>query len=229
MTRIIKIMLVDDHAIVREGYHALLQKQSDFEVIAEAGDGAEAYSQYKHHQPDVVIMDISLPGQSGIKALERIRQFDTEAKIIVFSMHQNPSFALQAIRAGAVGYITKSSNPEELIRAIHQIKQSTSPILSSDIAQALAIENLGHDRAALDELTVREFEILRLLLDAKPSQDIADILNISPKTVANSHYIIKKKLGVSNDIELTRLAIKMNLVNVLDIVDEAPEGYVDDQ
>ncbi|HIM40515.1 MAG TPA: response regulator transcription factor [Methylophaga aminisulfidivorans] len=220
MSNSIRIMLVDDHAIVREGYRALLQKQANFEVIAEACDGAEAYSLYKEHRPDVVVMDISLPGQSGLKAIERIRQFDNQAKVLVFSMHQNPSFALQATRAGALGYITKSSDPEVLIRAIVQISNNKHT-LSADIAQALAMEKLGQDQSAIDELTVREFEILRLLLEAKSSQEIAELLNISPKTVANSHYIIKKKLGVNSDIELTRLAIKMNLVNLLELVDEA--------
>jgi two-component system invasion response regulator UvrY len=221
MSKTVTIMLVDDHAIVREGYRSLLQKQAEFEVLCEAGDGNEAYSQYKQHQPDVVVMDISLPGQSGLKAIERIRQYDANARVLVFSMHQNPSFALQATRAGALGYITKSSEPEALIRAIHQVAQNKHT-LSADIAQALAMEKLGQEQSALDELTVREFEILRLLVDAKSNQAIADMLNISPKTVSNSHYIIKKKLGVSSDIELTRLAIKMNLVNLLDLVDEAP-------
>jgi len=221
MSKTVTIMLVDDHAIVREGYRSLLQKQAEFEVLCEAGDGNEAYSQYKQHQPDVVVMDISLPGQSGLKAIERIRQYDANARVLVFSMHQNPSFALQATRAGALGYITKSSEPEALIRAIHQVAQNKHT-LSADIAQALAMEKLGQEQSALDELTVREFEILRLLVDANSNQAIADMLNISPKTVSNSHYIIKKKLGVSSDIELTRLAIKMNLVNLLDLVDEAP-------
>lgn len=222
MTNVITIMLVDDHAIVREGYRSLLQKQDNLEVIAEACDGNEAYKQYKQHQPDIVVMDISLPGQSGLKAIERIRQYDAKAKILVFSMHQNPSFALQATRAGALGYITKSSDPEDLIRAIAEVSKNKHT-LSADIAQALAMEKLGQEQSALDELTVREFEVLRLLVDAKSNQDIAELLNISPKTVSNSHYIIKKKLGVSSDIELTRLAIKMNLVNLLDLVDEAHE------
>ncbi|GAB4293916.1 MAG: response regulator transcription factor [Methylophaga sp.] len=221
MSNTVTIMLVDDHAIVREGYRSLLQKQPDFEVVCEAADGNEAYSLYKEFQPHVVIMDISLPGQSGLKAIERIRQFDASARVLVFSMHQNPSFALQATRAGALGYITKSSEPEALIRAIHQVAQNQHT-LSADIAQALAMEKLGQEQSALDQLTVREFEILRLLVDAKSNQTIAKLLNISPKTVSNSHYIIKKKLGVSSDIELTRLAIKMNLVNLLDLVDEAP-------
>ena len=106
MKQLIRIMLVDDHAIVREGYRALLQKQANLEVVAEACDGSEAYRYYQQYHPDIVVMDISLPGQSGLKAIERIRQFDAEAKILVFSMHQNPSFALQATRAGALGYIT---------------------------------------------------------------------------------------------------------------------------
>lgn len=220
MKQALNIMLVDDHAIVREGYRSLLQKQPQFEVICEACDGNEAYSLYKQYQPDVVVMDISMPGQSGLKAIERIRQFDASARILVFSMHENPSFALQATRAGALGYITKSSDPEALIRAIGQVAENKHT-LSADIAQALAMEKLGQEQSALDQLTVREFEILRLLVDAKSNQDIADLLNISPKTVSNSHYIIKKKLGVSSDIELTRLAIKMNLVNLLELVDEA--------
>jgi DNA-binding NarL/FixJ family response regulator len=214
MTKIIKIMLVDDHAIVREGYRSLLQKQDNMRVIAEASDGAQAYLSYKVHQPDIVIMDISMPGQGGLEAISRIKQFDADAKIIVFSMHQNPSFAVQATRAGALGYVTKSSDPEVLIRAIYDVQQGKYT-LSADIAQALALEKLGTDSAALDQLTVREFEILRMLVEAKPTQDIADTLNISPKTVANAHYIIKKKLGVTSDIELTHLAIKMNILDLL--------------
>jgi len=214
MSNNIKIMLVDDHAIVREGYRSLLQKQDNMSVIAEANDGAQAYLSYKEHKPDIVIMDISMPGQGGLEAISRIKQFDSDAKMIVFSMHQNPSFAVQATRAGALGYVTKSSDPEVLIRAIYDVQQGKYT-LSADIAQALALEKLGTDSAALDQLTVREFEILRMLVEAKLTQDIADTLNISPKTVANAHYIIKKKLGVTSDIELTHLAIKMNILDLL--------------
>lgn len=214
MNNNIKIMLVDDHAIVREGYRSLLQKQDNMQVIAEANDGAQAYLAYKQYTPDIVIMDISMPGQGGLEAISRIKQFDCDAKIIVFSMHQNPSFAVQATRAGALAYVTKSSDPDVLIRAIHDVGQGKYT-LSADIAQALALEKLGAESTALDQLTVREFEILRMLVEATPTQDIADTLNISPKTVANTHYIIKKKLGVSSDIELTHLAIKMNILDLL--------------
>jgi len=211
----IKIMLVDDHAIVREGYRSLLQKQENMTVIAEASDGAEAYLQYKEHKPDVTVMDISMQGQGGLEAISRIKQFDSTAKILVFSMHQNPSFAIQATRAGALGYVTKSSEPEVLIRAIYDVQQNKYT-LSADIAQALALEKLGTDSNALDQLTVREFEILRLLVEAKSTKDISETLNISPKTVANTHYIIKKKLDVNSDIELTHLAIKLNILTPLE-------------
>jgi len=209
-------MLVDDHAIVREGYRSLLQKQDNMTVIAEASDGAEAYIQYKKHNPDITVMDISMEGQGGLEAISRIKQLDSSAKILVFSMHQNPSFAVQATRAGALGYVTKSSDPEVLIRAIYDVQQGKY-ILSADIAQALALEKLGTDNAALDQLTVREFEILRMLVEAKSTQDIAKALNISPKTVANTHYIIKRKLDVNSDIELTHLAIKLKILNPLDM------------
>jgi DNA-binding NarL/FixJ family response regulator len=212
----IRILLVDDHAIVREGYRSLLEKQPGMAVVAEAADGAEAYSRFKDCTPDMVIMDISMPGQGGLEAITRIKQRYPDAKILVFSMHQNPSFAVQAIRAGALGYVTKSSAPEVLIRATHDVYAGRIT-LSADIAQALALEKLGGDSTALQELTVREFDILRMLVDARSTADIAQTLNISPKTVSNSHYMIKRKLGVTSDIELTRLAIKMNIINLLDL------------
>jgi DNA-binding NarL/FixJ family response regulator len=212
----IRILLVDDHAIVREGYRSLLEKQSGMEVVAEAADGTKAYSRFKDCNPDIVVMDISMPGQGGLEAIVRIKQRRPDAKILVFSMHQNPSFAVQATRAGALGYVTKSSAPDVLIRAIYDVYAGRLT-LSADIAQALALEKLEGDSIALQELTVREFDILRLLVDARSTDDIAQTLNISPKTVANSHYIIKRKLGVTSDIELTRLAIKMNIINLLDL------------
>lgn len=217
----ISILLVDDHAIVREGYRALLAKQPGLQVVAEAGDGAEAYRLFKEFQPDLVITDISLPGSSGLELIARIKQRRADAKILVFSMHQNPGFAAQAMRAGALGYVTKSSPPEDLLRAIREVYAGRYT-LSADIAQALALEKLGSERIALETLTVREFEILRLLVDGRSNDEIAQILNISPKTVCNCHYLIKGKLGVVSDIELTRLAIKLNVLDLLEL--SAPAG-----
>jgi len=219
----ISILLVDDHAIVREGYRALLAKQPGLQVVAEAGDGAEAYRLFKEFLPDLLITDISLPGSSGLELIARIKQRRADAKILVFSMHQNPGFAVQAMRAGALGYVTKSSPPEDLLRAIREVHAGRHT-LSADIAQALALEKLGSERIALETLTVREFEILRLLVDGRSSDEIAQTLNISPKTVGNCHYLIKRKLGVASDIELTRLAIKLNVVDLLEL--SVPAGSV---
>lgn len=212
----IRILLVDDHSIVREGYRALLAKQAGLQVVAEAADGIQAYRRFKECSPDVVITDISLPGSSGLELISRIRQRCAEARILVFSMHQNPSLAVQASRAGALGYVTKSSPPEALLRAIGEVYAGRHT-LSADIAQALALEQLGGERIALETLTVREFEILRLLVEARTTEDIAQILNISPKTVCNCHYLIKRKLGVASDIELTRLAIRLNVISLLEL------------
>ncbi len=208
----ITILLADDHAIVREGYRALLSKQPGMEVVAEASDGNQAYQLYKVYRPDVTIMDISMPGPSGIETIHRIKQRDPAAKILVFTMHQNPRFAEQALKAGALGYITKSSPPEELLRAIREVHVSRR-VLSPDIAQALALEKTGSDNQ--EALTPREFEILRLLMAPKSKEEVANILNISPKTVANCHYLIKSKLGVASDVELTHWAIKMSLIDSL--------------
>lgn len=214
LNKSIRILLVDDHAVVREGYRALITNQPGLEVVAEASDGNQAYQQFKAYWPDVTIMDLSMPGQSGLETITRIKHREPKAKIVVFTMHQNPRFAVQAIRAGALGYITKSSLPDVLLAAIPRVFNGQLT-LSPDITEALALEKTGHTDAMFASLTTREFEILRLLTEAKSKEDIAALLNISPKTVGNCHYLIKAKLGVSSDIELTHVAIKMDIIDLL--------------
>lgn len=206
-------MLVDDHAIVREGYRSLLQKQINMSVIAEASNGEEAYILFKQHLPDVIIMDLSLPGQSGLETISRISKHRSKTKILVFTMHQNPAFALQASKAGALAYVTKNSQADVLIRAINEV-YAGHIFISADIAQALALEKLAGDNRVLSELTVREFEILQMLVKGKSSHEIAQTLNIGPKTVSNCHYLIKRKLNVTSDIELVHLAIKMKILDL---------------
>jgi DNA-binding NarL/FixJ family response regulator len=206
------IMLVDDHAVVREGYRAVIEKQPGLKVVAEAGDGAEAYRLFKAKRPDLVVMDLSMPGIGGIEAIRRIRQWDRDARLLVFTMHQNAAFAVQAIRAGARGYVTKSSPPEALVRAIHEVFAGRIA-LSPDIDHELALSHLGEEAVAADVLTAREFEVLRLLLAEQTTDAIADLLHLSPKTVANLHSMIKTKLGVGSDIELVRLALRQGLLS----------------
>lgn len=210
----IRILLVDDHAIVREGYRSLLEKQPRMQVVGEAEDGTQAYELAQSASPDVIIMDLSMPGKGGLEVISRICQRLHDPRILVFSMHQNPAFAIQASRAGAKGYVSKSSAPDVLIRAVYDVFDGRLA-LSPDIAQALALSKLGGEHGPLEDLTVREFEILRMLVEAKSSEDIAEALHISLKTVSNCHYQIKKKLGVATDIELVHLALRLNVVDLL--------------
>jgi len=212
----IRILLVDDHAIVREGYRSLLEKQPRMQVVGEAEDGNQAYERAQSTLPDVIIMDLSMPGQGGLEAISRICERLPGVRILAFSMHQNPAFAIQATRAGAKGYVSKSSPPDVLIRAVYDVFNGRH-VLSPDIAQVLALSKLGGAHGPLEELTVREFEILRMLVEAQSTEEIAKALHISPKTVSNCHYQIKKKLGVATDIELVRLALRLNVVDLLEL------------
>ncbi len=216
MTGSATILLVDDHAVVREGYRAVLQKQPGLRVIAEAGDGAEAYRRFKESRPDLVIMDLTMPGIGGIEAIRRIRQWDPGAKILAFTMHQNAAFAVQAIRAGARGYVTKTSPPEALVRAVMEVLAGRIAF-SPDIDHELALSRLAEETAATDVLTPREFEVLRLLLAERTTSEIAETLHLSPRTVANIHSLIKDKLNVGSDIELVRLALRQGILTETDV------------
>ena len=213
----IRVMLVDDHAIVREGYRSLLQKQERLLVVAEAGDGAEAYRVYKEAKPDLVIMDLTMPGIGGVEAIRRIRQWDHAARILVFTMHQSAVYAVQAIKAGARGFVTKSNPPETLLNAIAEVMAGRIA-LSPDIDHELAVNRLAGEPSAVDVLSPREFEILRMLLAEKSIDAIAATLHISVKTAANTRYMIRAKLGVTSDIELVRLALRQRIIAAEDIV-----------
>jgi DNA-binding NarL/FixJ family response regulator len=156
-------------------------------------------------------MDLTMPGIGGIEAIRRIRQWDRDARLLVFTMHQNAGFAVQAIRAGARGYVTKTSPPEALVRAIHDVFAGRVA-LSPDIDHELALSRLADEVVAADVLTAREFEVLRMLLAEQTAEEIAGLLHISRKTVANLHSLIKAKLGVGSDIELVRLALRQGLL-----------------
>lgn len=207
----IRIMLVDDHAVVRAGVRRLLEQESRFEVVAECDSGERAYQQFGEYLPDITVMDLSMPGMGGMEAIGRIIARYPTAKLLVLSMHENAAFASQALKAGARGYLSKNSLAEELVNALDSMVNGQTYINGS-ISKQIAQQFLNVTENPLQILSAREFEIFRLLAEGVESGIIAITLNISPKTVANYQTSIKQKLGVNSPIEMVRLAIKTGLI-----------------
>jgi DNA-binding NarL/FixJ family response regulator len=200
----VRVILVDDHAVVRAGYRVLLRDVPEIEVVGEAPSGEEAYRLYVELAPDVVVMDLSLPGMGGLEAIRRIVARDADARILVFSMHDDVAFVDQALRAGAQGYITKRSAPHVLADAIREVAAGGG-YLERELEAALARESPGQDR--LSRLSPREFSIFCMLAEGLGAAEIAQRLCLSAKTVANYGTLIKKKLGARNQAELVHLAL----------------------
>jgi two-component system invasion response regulator UvrY len=208
---VIRVLLVDDHAIVRAGFRRLLEQQPEIRVIAEAADAEQAYALFVEHDPDVVVMDVSMPGVSGLESIRRIIGRKPSAQILVFSMHEDAPLAERAIQLGARGYATKSESPETLASAVSDVAAGKL-YLSPEIAKSIAMFKLTGDVDPMKELNVREFEIFRLLFGGRTVADIAEMLNLSRKTIANHRTVIKQKLGITNDVELVLLAVRLNLL-----------------
>lgn len=210
----IRILLVDDHLVVRAGYRRLIERQAHLQIVAEASNGEAGYQLYVQHQPDVVVMDLSMPGRGGITTIQHLRARYDKARILVFSMHEEPIFAEHAFAAGAAGYITKSSAPEVLVEAIEQVAQGET-YLGNDIAQKLALHSvLNNASTGIKNLSTREFEIFRLLAEGRTTAEIAEQLNVSHKTIANYYSQIRQKLNVNNTAELIHLAIRHGVVQL---------------
>jgi DNA-binding NarL/FixJ family response regulator len=209
----ISILLVDDHPVVRQGYRRVLENQSDFRVVAEADNAAGAYAAFKTHGPDIVVMDISMKGASGLEAIRNIRARDDRARILVFSMHGEAALVKTAFSAGASGFVTKSSEPAALIQAIRSVARGERA-MSDDIAHALAEDSLNPSQSMLERLGEREIEILRQLAAGSTADQIAANLNLSLKTVQNYHYMVKAKTGLQTDAQLVRLAVACGLTNL---------------
>lgn len=207
----IRIMLADDHVVVRSGLRRLLEQNDGMEVIAEVDSGEQAYRHYSEHLPDVLVMDMSMPGMGGLEALRRIMARHHGARIVIFSMHENAAFASQALTAGARGYVAKSEAAEDLVRAIREAAAGRG-FISTAVAQKIALQSLSGDDDPTRKLSAREFEVFRLLAEGHSVEDIAEILKISQKTVANYQTVLKQKLGIMNSVELVRLAIRFGVI-----------------
>lgn len=207
----IRIMLVDDHEVVRSGLRRLLEQNDGVEVIAEADSGEQAYQLYGECLPDVVVMDMSMPGMGGLEALRRIIARYPQARVIIFSMHENAAFASQALSAGARAYVAKSGAADDLVQAVREVAQGKG-YLSAGIAQQIALQTLSGSDDPTRLLSAREFEVFRLLAAGKGIDEISNTLRISQKTVANYQTLLKQKLGINSPIELVRLAIKHGVI-----------------
>ena len=205
------VMLVDDHAVVRMGFKMLLETASDIKVIAEAENGETAIKAYMEHKPAVVVMDITMPGMGGLEAIERILAKDSNAKILVLSAHEDSVHPKRVLNAGAMGYLTKRSAAEELIKAIHIIA-SGKKYLEAGVAQQLAIQQLSGNQSPVDVLSEREFEVFMSLAKGKTTNEIAESLFLSPRTVGTHLYNIKQKLNANNSAEIALIAMRSGLL-----------------
>jgi two-component system invasion response regulator UvrY len=211
----ITVLLVDDHPVVRDGYRRLFDSTTDIRVVAEAGDGETGYALYRERKPDVVVLDLNMPGSGGLETLRRIRARDPDARILVFSMHSNETMIQRALQMGATGYLTKQGSPEQMIEAVRQVRRGKlyiDPKLVLDIVADMTLHNIPED--PLSVLSKREFQLFRLLAEGNSVAHIASMLSISSKTVGVHHTNIMRKLKLENTVQLVRLAILCNVIQV---------------
>lgn len=206
----VSVLLVDDHAVVREGYKRLLERSARIRVVGEAGDAQGALAAFTLHKPQVTVMDIALPDVSGIEVLRRIRVRDPEARVLMFSMYEEPVFASRALQAGALGYVTKAAAPDVLVDAVLQIARG-EPYVTGRIARDLALRN-ADPGSGTGALSPREFEVLRMLVAGLSIGEIAKSLGLTAKTVANHQSIVRQKLGAESAHQLLQAAIALGIV-----------------
>jgi two-component system invasion response regulator UvrY len=208
----INVLLVDDHAVVRMGFKMLLESDADIKVVAEADSGENGVKMYMEHKPDVVVMDITMPGIGGLEATDRIMAKDSSARILVLSAHEDSVHPKRVLNAGAMGYLTKRSAAEELIKAIRTVA-SRKMYLEANIAQQMAIQQLNGEKNPVDVLSDREFEVFMALAKGETTNQIAEILSLSPRTVGTHLYNIKQKLNASNSAEIALIAMRSGLID----------------
>ena len=211
----IKVLLVDDHAIMREGIRALLALQEDIKIVGEASEGKEAIEKTGQLHPDVVVMDIAMQGMDGLEATRRITKQYPKTKVVVLTQYDNKEYILSAVKAGSTGYVPKSALGSEVVSAIRAVYHGNSYLYPS-AAMAL-VEEYRHQSKSqdpYDQLTPREREILKLIADGNTSQEVANLLFISLKTVLGHRTKIMDKLGLQNHTELIKYAMRKGLLKL---------------
>jgi two-component system invasion response regulator UvrY len=209
---VIKILLIDDHELVRIGIKRLLQDVQGIKVVGEASTGEEAVKAAKELIPDVALMDVQMPGIGGLEATRKMVRHNPDIKVIALTIYNDEPYPSRLLQAGAVGYITKGCDADEMIRAIRTV-HSGQRYISSEIAQQLALKRFTKaEESPLDILSERELQIMLMITSGQKVQDISSKLCLSPKTVNSYRYRIFEKLAIHSDVELTLLAIRLGLV-----------------
>jgi DNA-binding NarL/FixJ family response regulator len=209
----IKVILADDHSIVRAGLRRIVEESGDMEVVAEACDGREALRQVEQYKPDVAVIDISMPGLDGLEVVSRLGSRYPDLPVLILTMHEEGQYVVRAIEAGAMGYLTKQSAPEQLVIAIRKVING-SRYVTDEAAEALAlrIARGRKGQTPLDSLSMRELQVLRRLALGNTNREIASAYHISIKTVETYRARLLKKLALRNNAELSRFAIQNHLI-----------------
>lgn len=210
----INVLLVDDHELVRTGIRRLLTDVKGIKVYAEVDSGEAAIAAVRQTRPDVILMDVSMPGIGGLEATRRLTQSHPELKVIILTVHTDDPFPSQLLKAGAVGYLSKGCNVDEMIHAIRQVAAGKRYI-SPTIAQSLALSLLPGAESPFERLSQRELQVMMMLMQGHKMCDISTKLCLSPKTISTYRYRLYEKLGVHNDAELTRLAMRHGMLDNL--------------
>ena len=210
-----RVLIADDHALVRRGLRGLLRPESDFEVVAEAQDGAEAVSEALRHEVDLAIMDVSMPRMTGLQAARELSQRRSATRVLMLSMHDNEQYFFEALRSGASGYVLKSAADRDLVEACRATLRG-EPFIYAGAVSALVRDYLERAKQGSDDenepLTPRELEVVKLIAEAHTNDEIAELLTISRKTVERHRANVLEKLGMHDRVELTRYAIRRGLV-----------------
>jgi len=211
----LRVIIADDHAVVRQGIRGVLEEVEGLSVVAEAGDGEEALALTREHEPDVVVLDVTMPGKTGLEVARELRDSGSETRVLVLSMHDDPAYVLEAVRAGADGYVLKDVAPSELraaVTAVHEGREYFSARVTHQLSLGLRKEiEQEQRRSRLDSLTAREVEVLRLVAQGLTNREIAEQLGISPRTVETHRERVMAKLRIRTVAGLTRFVVEQGL------------------
>ena len=209
----IKVVIADDHPFIREGIKKVVNGKMDLEIIGEAENGDELLSMLEEKTPDILVLDITMPGQSGLELMKHLNDLYPKLPVLVLSIHSEERFAIRALKAGAYGYLTKTSISDELIKAIRKITRENRKYITPEVAEQLASQvDVSKEGALHEELSDREFEVLCMIASGNDVNEIADELSLSPQTIHTYRRRIKEKMNISSNVEMTRYAMENNLI-----------------